>query len=395
MELLRSPDRLVAQRVVLPVAFGAVVGAAACETRRKRQEPTADRHGLLSLGVRGSDGEGPGRRRKLGTLAADDHVAGRDRELDDRWGDVAAGVAVGDVEHDGAGAQGGEAGCRSDAELAESGQQGQQEDGDCGEFERADRGPTRFAETALFDSVRQKFLEEVRSRARRDGLTPMSRSCRSHGVRGASYVSGMRSLTVRATLDSLIAVDHPCVLCRSPARGLCRVCADRLDPPNALAPPGVDRLHALAGYDGSGRDLVREIKLRGRRAPLVPLARALTSGIHVEPDLIVPIPSSRSGRRTRGWDPPAHLAALIARNLSTRPAVRQVLVRRDRRSQHGTGRDERLRGPKLSVRPRSRMPAHVLIVDDVMTTGATLTRAAEQIRAAGAQTVDALVIATV
>jgi predicted amidophosphoribosyltransferase len=70
---------------------------------------------------------------------------------------------------------------------------------------------------------------------------------------------------------------------------------------------------------------------------------------------------------------------------------RRLLVRRGQRAQTGLDRRARLAGPLLSSRCRA--PAHVLVVDDVVTTGGSLQAAARVLRGAGAERVQAAVLA--
>ena len=82
-------------------------------------------------------------------------------------------------------------------------------------------------------------------------------------------------------------------------------------------------------------------------------------------------------------------ARSVARHLGCRPG--RLLVRAPGPPQTGRTRDERLDGP--AFRARGRVPRRVLVVDDVVTTGATLTAAAVALRRAGATRVVAATVA--
>jgi predicted amidophosphoribosyltransferase len=192
--------------------------------------------------------------------------------------------------------------------------------------------------------------------------------------------------------------------------------APRLDRLDGVAPLPV---WALVAYTGPVRDLVVAWKDRGR----ADLDRLLAGGLRaaarrVGPAvaraapgmvLVVPVPSTAAARRARGREPVRVLARAVARGLSdggTPAAVATVLRRRGRaRDQVGLG--SRARGRNLAasvvvrrdalasgVRQglRGTRPA-CLLVDDVLTTGATLAAAERVLEAAGADVVGALVVA--
>ncbi|MBS3957679.1 MAG: ComF family protein [Clostridiales bacterium] len=105
------------------------------------------------------------------------------------------------------------------------------------------------------------------------------------------------------------------------------------------------------------------------------------------PDAVVPVPASPHALRTRGFDHTYMLAERVARELDT-VAIRALSVR-PARDQRRLGRVERAQNVAgaFTVMPGVHVPAKVLLVDDVMTTGATLDTAAGALLAAGADEV--------
>jgi ComF family protein len=122
-------------------------------------------------------------------------------------------------------------------------------------------------------------------------------------------------------------------------------------------------------------------------------ATARDRGLDRGPAAIVPIPSTARRNRDRGYDPGALLAEEVARQLG-RP-LRALLSRvREAPPQSALPAAERRRNVHgvFTSSPSAR-GAHLLLVDDVMTTGATAFEAARTLRAAGATRVDLLVLA--
>jgi ComF family protein len=116
------------------------------------------------------------------------------------------------------------------------------------------------------------------------------------------------------------------------------------------------------------------------------------------PTALVPVPLHRARLRQRGYDQALELARPLARQL--RIPLRTELLQRARntapqsRQQHASERHANLRGAFAATRGIT-MPAHVALVDDVMTTGATLRAAAQALHDAGVRRVDAWVCAHV
>jgi ComF family protein len=115
------------------------------------------------------------------------------------------------------------------------------------------------------------------------------------------------------------------------------------------------------------------------------------------PQLLLPVPLHRTRLRARGYDQALELARPLARAFAL--PLRGDLLQRVRATApqselDATSRHRNLQGA-FAVAPRGRPPAHVALVDDVMTTGATLHAAALAQRAAGVERVDAWVSARV
>lgn len=115
------------------------------------------------------------------------------------------------------------------------------------------------------------------------------------------------------------------------------------------------------------------------------------------PGAVIPVPLHRTRLRDRGYDQALELAKPIARAFAL-PLVRDALLRH-RPTAPQSELDARARRRNVrnafAVADRLRLPAHVVLVDDVMTTGATLHAAAKALRRAGVQRIDAWVCARV
>jgi len=139
----------------------------------------------------------------------------------------------------------------------------------------------------------------------------------------------------------------------------------------------------LGSFDAEATTLARGLAR-------VTAARVTELELEPTPDCVVPIPLHRRALSRRCFNPAALLAREIAR--ATRvPLVCVALQRvRDTPSQTGLDRAARRRNVRDAFRARSPQPSHVWLVDDVVTTGATLDEAAHALRAAGARRVTAL-----
>lgn len=176
----------------------------------------------------------------------------------------------------------------------------------------------------------------------------------------------------------------PCPACAATARTGAR----------GPTPSGLDLLIAGRAYDGITREVVARVKYRNERAAIDWLVAPVVAGILARgvplDDLTVTwAPTTDTRRRARGFDHAALLAAAVARSLGR--GSRSTLRRLDPHPQTGRARSARLAGPRFVALAAVRSP--VLVVDDVLTTGGTLTAAARALRAAGARTVLAACVA--
>ncbi len=185
--------------------------------------------------------------------------------------------------------------------------------------------------------------------------------------------------------------DDACQACALPsAAPLCRVCRGGASP--------VSRAAAVVRYEGVARRLVHALKFRGHDILAAPAgalmaATARTRGLDRGPGAIVPIPSTTRRNRARGFDPGALLSEEVARRLG-KPLEALLSRVREAPPQSTLPAAERRRNVHgvFTSSPSAR-GAHLLLVDDVMTTGATAFEAARTLRAAGATRVDLLVLA--
>jgi predicted amidophosphoribosyltransferase len=197
-------------------------------------------------------------------------------------------------------------------------------------------------------------------------------------------------------LTDLVLPSH-CAGCGAPGRALCLSCSPS-GPPVVLGGSAI-RVAAAGTYEGALRRAVLGYKERGRRDLAGPLAALLAStiaAIQVRPAdaVLVPVPSTRAGVRRRGGDHVLRLAGRAGSLLGAR-AASVLRLARPVRDSAGLGERERranLDGAMVAyVAPPG---AVAMIIDDIVTTGVTLSEGARALNAAGWQVAGAAVLAT-
>lgn len=184
----------------------------------------------------------------------------------------------------------------------------------------------------------------------------------------------------------------------------CKRCALPLPQPGQCgqclqAPPPLDDVHAVFDYAFPLDRLLPRLKFHRDFAAGRVLARCMAERLASlpRPDALIPIPLHRARLRGRGYDQALELVRPLSRALGI-PLFEQALARRkSTRAQSRLDADARQRNLRdaFHVDVGIRLPAHVALVDDVMTTGATLHAAARVLHRAGVQRVDAWVCARV
>ncbi len=217
-----------------------------------------------------------------------------------------------------------------------------------------------------------------------------SQDCQLCGTRtGASLCGGCeRDLPVRSQAGCPRCAAH------SPARLLCGEClAD---------PPAFDETVAAFSYAFPLDRLLQSFKFNENLSLTSLFSAALLAAVQRHhagtgialPDRIIALPLARKRLAERGFNQSALIAEWVARNLQVPYASRGLLKVRDTPPQAGLNRVARLKNVRNTFDcGESLTGLRIAVVDDVMTTGATLSEAASVLRKAGATFVSAWVLA--
>lgn len=171
----------------------------------------------------------------------------------------------------------------------------------------------------------------------------------------------------------------------------------------AAEPPDFDRLRAVASHGGTMRELTHKLKYGDKQHLARMLSRFMASAgapLLKDAELLIPIPLSRQRLWQRGFNQAAALASAISRRTGVPHDPMLLERRKDTQSQVGLTREQRadnLRGAFALAQGRADevRGRNIVLVDDVVTTGATLNTAARVLRRAGARRIDALSVTLV
>jgi ComF family protein len=162
---------------------------------------------------------------------------------------------------------------------------------------------------------------------------------------------------------------------------------------NCKKKTGISRVWAATSYEGAAKELVHRLKFERAKAAGGDIARIMDKQLPILPgDVVVThLPTASSRIRMRGYDQ----AQVIARELTKQRQLtyRQLLSRSGTFRQVGATRQSRFSQLKGAFTTKGPTPSHVLLVDDVLTTGASVESAAKELKRGGAKTVDIAVFA--
>ena len=197
------------------------------------------------------------------------------------------------------------------------------------------------------------------------------------------------TLLCQGCVMGLSSVPPRCYYCRQVSRGYetCVTCRKR---------SRLSQVFVLAPYDGDLKEVIHVFKYERASGAVKQLGDLLTPLLQeIAGDyVLVPAPTATSRVRQRGYDHAVLLARRLAKNSGK--SMVEALARTGQAHQVGSDRKARFAHAKGAFRvrlPQKVADRHVVLVDDILTTGATLNEAARVLRKAGAKKVSAIVLA--
>ncbi len=189
-----------------------------------------------------------------------------------------------------------------------------------------------------------------------------------------------------------------CVGCNKFGKYFCQECLKKirfysnLISPDYHCPENLDGIFVLAHYDGIIRKAIKEVKYRGKYAILSELAEMFPKEFNFNFNYLVPVPLSKKRLTDRGFNQ----AEKLAKYLKLAPILNCLKRTRDTKPQFDLKMFERRENVKNAFIHNSRFIIHnskVCLVDDVATTGSTLSECAKVLKSAGASKVYAICVA--
>ncbi|RXJ73078.1 amidophosphoribosyltransferase [Veronia nyctiphanis] len=153
--------------------------------------------------------------------------------------------------------------------------------------------------------------------------------------------------------------------------------------------PEWDKLFCAADYDFPMNTLLHDFKYRGKFWLAEPLTSLLSEKITQPADLLLPVPMHWQRRFFRGYNQSALLTRSLAKMLKTKWCPDVIKRIKATPAQRGLKRSQRLSNLASAFEVRNDvLPPHIAIVDDVVTTGSTVSILCQLLRQQGAQRID-------
>jgi predicted amidophosphoribosyltransferase len=209
-------------------------------------------------------------------------------------------------------------------------------------------------------------------------------------------------------LDLVLPLE--CGGCGAPSTRWCATCAHQLrvrpDEPHLVTPrvpPGAP-VFSLGRYAGSRRNAIVAVKEHGRADLIRPLGSLLRDGLRQltawgvldAPLTVVPAPTRRRAARRRGGDPVTRIALAATsgrRDETVVRALRMTGLVRDSVGLSSAARQKNVAGRVRLTGPANALRGDVLVVDDIVTTGATAAESVRVLQTSGARVVAVLALA--
>ncbi|MFA5839310.1 MAG: ComF family protein [Candidatus Margulisiibacteriota bacterium] len=197
-------------------------------------------------------------------------------------------------------------------------------------------------------------------------------------------------------LDSLLDLVFPphCEVCKRDGKAtLCSACFEQV----RFMKPSMG-IHCVAAYDGVMKTAIHRFKFQKRKKladPLGILTVQYLSQVQInmqEIDTIIPVPLHPNRHRERGFNQVHHVAEVVSRYYGkpVLPALERI---RDTKPNYGLKREERYTNVEQAFRvtdSRSVYNKNILLMDDIYTTGATISECARTLKIAGARRIEIL-----
>lgn len=186
-------------------------------------------------------------------------------------------------------------------------------------------------------------------------------------------------------------------------KNICQICGDPLPFPGVcqscqLEPPPYTALRSYADYQGPLREALHSLKFKSNlaladtfAAYLIPLVQNLGWQF----DVVLAVPMSRAKKRSRGYNQAAQIAHPIAMAFHTEFSENFITRQFEAKSQIGLSREERFKNIHNAFQGNSAklIGKKVLLVDDITTTGATITSCAKALKESGCERIYCITVA--